>query len=73
MEKFRTVRGVHDLLPHDLDKHMKVINSAIAGAEKTKNYTETKDDESKFGFWQWVWVFIVAKWLIIGLVNLISN
>ena len=57
----------------DTCPQMKVINSAIAGAEKTQNNTETKDDESKFGFWQWVWVFIVAKWLIIGAVNLISN
>ncbi len=39
MEKFRTVRGVHDLLPHDLDKHMKVINSALEISDKF-NYSQ---------------------------------
>ena len=29
MEKLKTVRGVHDLLPNALHKHKKVINAGL--------------------------------------------
>ena len=39
MEKLRTVRGVHDLLPQDLDKHINVINTALDISDKF-NYSQ---------------------------------
>ena len=39
MEKLRTVRGVHDLLPQDLDKHINVINTALEISDKF-NYSQ---------------------------------
>ena len=34
MEKLRTVRGVHDLLPDDLHKHKKVIKAGLNVSSK---------------------------------------
>ena len=39
MEKLRTVRGVHDLLPHDLHKHNVVINAGLETSDKY-NYSQ---------------------------------
>ena len=33
MEKLRTVRGVHDLLPQELYKHNKVIDTALVTSD----------------------------------------
>ena len=34
MEKLRTVRGVHDLLPNDLHNHNKVVNAGLDISDK---------------------------------------
>ena len=34
MDKFRTVRGVHDLLPETLSKHNLVINEGLNTSSK---------------------------------------
>ena len=39
MEKFRTVRGVHDLLPNELHKHNIVVNAGLEISEKY-NYSQ---------------------------------
>ena len=39
MEKLRTVRGVHDLLPEELYKHNKVINTALETSDNF-NYSQ---------------------------------
>ena len=38
MEKLRTVRGVHDLLPNDLHNHNKVINAGLDISDKYNYY-----------------------------------
>ena len=39
MEKLKTVRGVHDLLPQELCKHHEVINTALEISDKF-NYSQ---------------------------------
>ena len=39
MEKLKTVRGVHDLLPQELSKHLEVINKALEISDKF-NYSQ---------------------------------
>ena len=39
MEKLRTVRGVHDLFPQDLDKHIYIINTALKISDRF-NYSQ---------------------------------
>ena len=39
MEKLRTARGVHDLLPNELHKHNVVINTGLEISEKY-NYSQ---------------------------------
>ena len=39
MEKLKTVRGVHDLLPQELSKHHEVINKALEISDKF-NYSQ---------------------------------
>jgi len=39
MKKLRTVRGVHDLLPNDLDKHKIVVNAGLEISDKY-NYSQ---------------------------------
>ena len=39
MEKLKTVRGVHDLLPQELYKHHEVINTALEISNKF-NYSQ---------------------------------
>ena len=43
MEKLRTVRGVHDLLPNDLHNHNEVIN---AGLEISDKYNYSKKNKN---------------------------
>ena len=39
MKKLRTVRGVHDLLPSELNKHQIVINAGLEISDKY-NYSQ---------------------------------
>ena len=39
MQKLRTVRGVHDLLPYELHKHNVVVNTGLEISDKY-NYSQ---------------------------------
>ena len=39
MQKLRTVRGVHDLLPYELHKHNEVINMGLEISDRY-NYSQ---------------------------------
>ena len=55
MEKLRTVRGVHDLLPKNI-KHQQVINAGLKISDKY-NYSQVETDIEFAGVFLNTWKF----------------